>query len=133
MITYFKAITIGLVLWAIINLLLFTNIVEFAIKRNSVLYIHLYYLLTHLTIGFVIGWFGKSKGWLLGLLFGLIVTVIACIIPFSGNMYKKTVIDIGMFGTLRRVVLSPSTLTVIVCSIVGGFLGSRLRGIKGRI
>lgn len=41
MITYFKAIMIGLVLWAIINLSLFTKIVEFAIKRNSVLYIHL--------------------------------------------------------------------------------------------
>jgi hypothetical protein len=129
MITYFKAIMIGLVLWAIINLSLFTNIVEFAIRRNSVLYIHLYYLLTHLIVGFVIGWFGKSKGWLLGLLFGIIVTMIACIIPFSENLFKTTVNDIGTFDTLRRIILSPSTVTVIVCLIAGGFLGSRLRRI----
>jgi hypothetical protein len=127
MIAYFKAIMIGLVLWAILNLSLFAKIAEFSIKRNSVLYIHLYYLLTHLVIGFVIGWFGKSKGWLLGLLFGIIVTMIACIIPFSESMFRTTITDIGTFGTLSRVILSPSTLTVIVCSVAGGFLGSRLR------
>jgi hypothetical protein len=130
MITYFKAIMIGLVLWAILNLSLFAKIVEFSIKRNSVLYIHLYYLLTHLVIGFVIGWFGKSKGWLLGLLFGIIVTMIACIIPFSESMFRTTVTDIGTFGTLKRIILSPSTGTVIVCSVVGGFLGSRLRRMR---
>jgi hypothetical protein len=132
MITYFKAIMIGLVLWAIINLLLLTNIIEFALRRNSVLYIHLYYLVIHLTIGFVIGWLGKTKGWLLGLLFGIIVTMIACVIPFAENMFKATVNDIGTFGVLKRIILSPSTVTVIVCSIVGGFLGSRSRRIYER-
>ena len=132
MVTYFKAIMIGLVLWAIINLLLFTKIVEFALKRNSVLYIHLYYLVIHLTIGFVIGWLGKTKGWLLGLLFGIIVTMIACVIPFAENMFKATVNDIGTFAVLKRIILSPSTLIVILCSIVGGFLGSRFKSQKAQ-
>ena len=120
---------IGLVLWAIISLLFFANTVKFSISRNTVLYIHLYFVLTHLAIGFVIGWVGKSKGWLLGLLFGIVVTMIACIIPFAEVMFKKTVNDIGTVGTLTRVMLSPSTVTIIVCSIVGGFLGTHLRRI----
>ncbi len=132
MVSYLKAIIIGFVLWVIISLLFFANVVDFSLKRNTVLYIHLYFLLTHLIVGFVIGWFGKSKGWLLGLLLGIIVTIIACIIPFSGSMFRTTINDIGTFGTLRRVILSQSTVTVIVCSTVGGFLGSRLRRIHQR-
>lgn len=125
--SYLKAMLIGLVLWAIINVLLYAKIVDFAIKQNNTLYIHLYNLFTYLIIGFVIGCCGKRKGWLLGILFGIIVIIIVCISTFSGFMFKKTINDIGTFSTLRRIILSPSTILIIICSSLGGFLGSRTR------
>jgi hypothetical protein len=127
---YFKALLIGLILWAIINPLLYARIVDFAIRQENTLYIHLYYLFTYLIIGFTIGWYGKSKGWVLGLLFGIIVVASFCISPFLIDMFKPNINDIGIFATLGRIILSPSTIIVIVCSTFGGFLGNRIRKIR---
>ncbi len=127
--SYFRAILIGLVLWTIVNLLLFTNIVDFAIKQNNTLYIHLYHLLSYSIIGFVIGWYGKPKGLLLGLFFAIIVLMIVWISTFLTDMFKTAANDIGTFGALKRILVSSSTITIVVCSIFGGFIGSRVRKI----
>jgi hypothetical protein len=126
--SYVKAILIGLILWASISVFFFPKIVDFTIKENSTLYIFLYDLFIYFIIGFIIGWYGKSKGLLLGILFGTITVIIVFVITFSTAMFKTTANDIGTLSTLGGMILSLSVKTIIVCSGLGGFLGSRIRG-----
>jgi hypothetical protein len=127
--TYLRAILIGFVIWAIIGFSLLFKISMFSVSRGTVLYIHLFFVVTHLVVGFVIGWFAKNKGWLLGLLFGIVVIMIGCVFRFSEDM---PLIHSGTFGAITQIMLSPSTVTIIVGSTVGGWLGNWTRVICKR-
>jgi len=73
---YLSTLITAFLFWIILNTLFFVEITHLAINRNNMLYIHLFNICVCLLCGFLIGWFSKTKGWLLGLILGIITIII---------------------------------------------------------
>jgi len=108
----------------------FKPITDYALQKNNTLYLYLFEVFLHLLCGVIIGWFCKTKGWLLGLILGISVVVLSAVQIFTSDFFKDEVTRMGGFGMVSQIALSPTSIIIISCLVLGGYIGNKLRAIK---
>ena len=116
--------------WIIAQVFLFKYVIG-AIDTNNKLYlglfVDLFYICLYLFIGLLIGWFCKTKGGLLGFIFGIFIITLIIINVYTSDLFKNEVIKMDGFHAMIKFVFCRSNVIIITCSALGGYLGSKLR------
>jgi len=123
---YIAALSVGFILWVAVNMLIYTKIADFVLAENNTLYLHLYNIFFYLIVGILIGWMAKTNGWILGFIFSVAVIMMFILPVFTSDVLQPHVNIYGKFNSVIRILISPTTLIIIISSVLGGYLGSRI-------
>jgi len=123
---YLTIIFVGFLFWIFINAFFYPMIVNLVINEGYPVFInHIYFFCIYFLIGLFIGWRGNSKGWLLSLVFGIIITIFFILISIFSNFLEVELSCFGYFGTLVKLLIT--NLLFIFYLTVGGFLGGHIK------
>jgi hypothetical protein len=126
---YLITFTSVFLFWIITNMLFLKYVTDLAMDKQNMLYIYLFHICICLFSGLLIGWFSKTKGWLLGLIFGITIITLSTVSTFTSDFFKDEVTRMGSSHVIKQIALSRSTIIFIACSVLGGYLGSKARTI----
>lgn len=88
--------------------------------NKGMLYLTLFVALIHLLCGLLIGWFSKTKGWLLGFILGITLIFISAAKIFIAGSLPEAI----------QSLFSQKTIIIICCLVFGGHIGNKIRGMK---
>jgi hypothetical protein len=76
-------------------------------------------------MGLLIGWAGKSKGWLLGLILGIAIASFFVFVSLIDSFFEVEIQKWGYAKTLGKLISSNILFTFYL--VLGGFLGGRIK------
>jgi hypothetical protein len=124
---YSIIIFVAFLLWWVVQILFLKIVNDLAISHSNMLYIIIYNIVMCSIFGFLIGWFSKEKGWLLGFVFSIMIISIPIITVFTADFFKADLMKIGYWNVIKSIMLSNPTAITFICLIGCGFLGNVLR------
>jgi hypothetical protein len=121
----------GLMTWYSISILFYPIIVTFIVEHNYPLFLNnIFYSCQSAISGLVVGYFGRLKGWLSGLILGCLITI---------TVYLFTIVLGSSNGNLGLTLSTKHLLSLIITyflftvfSILGAMAGEMLKKWKGR-
>ena len=123
---YIVIISIGCVVWIVSNTCLYPMITTLVIKKEYPVFLNdIYFLCVYLVIGFFMGWFARSKGWLLALIFGATITVFFISVSLISGFLEVEIENMGYAETVKSLVRSYALFTFYL--VLGGFFGGQVR------
>jgi hypothetical protein len=100
----------------------FNELVSLVIDDRLPLYtLTLYHFCLYFILGFFVGWPARHRGWLLGLIFGLLIMVLSISVMLLGNLLREEIARFGYETTLFRLLRGYSHYTLY--SVAGAVLG----------
>lgn len=119
-------IAAGFVVWLISNILFYPTIINLIFEKGYPVYIDdIYLFCLFLIIGFFIGWFGKYKGWLLGLTLGILIAIFYIFTTSITNLLEEEIQRMGYAKAIIKIAFVYAIYTIYL--IVGGEIGSRAK------
>ena len=120
------AILIGLFVWIVSNTVFYPIIITLIMEKGYPVFInHIYFFCVYTGIGFLIGWLGESRGWLLGLVFGVIITILFISISLAANFLEVELKYFGYLKTIFKLIFIQIQFTIYL--VIGGFLSNLMR------
>lgn len=120
------AIVINLFVWILSNTVFYPIIITLIMEKGYPVFInHIYFFCVYIGIGFLLGWLGESRGWLLGLLFGVIMTILFIGISLTANFLEVELKYFGYTKTIFRLIFIHTQFTIYL--VIGGFLCNKLQ------
>lgn len=127
----FILLSICFIIWIAVNSFLYPRLVDLVIGKKYPVYIfHLYYFGIYCLIGLLIGWSSDSKGWVLSLIFGAIISILFVSVSLFANFLEIELRNFGYKETMYRLLLNQAIF--IAYLVFGGFIGGRLRSMQHR-
>lgn len=119
-------IVAGFIIWFISNTFLYPTIIKLIIDKGYPIYIEdIYQFSVFLLIGFSLGWFGKNKGWLLGLTLGILIAIFFISATSVTNLLEEEIQKMGYIKTIIKISFFHAIYTIYL--IFGGVIGGKLR------
>lgn len=123
---YMIIILLGVFAWIAANTILYPMITSLVFEKGyPVVIYHIYSFLLYATMGLLIGWTEKSRGWLLSLILGLIITGCFVGLSLTKNFVGAEAQDMGHSEMIVR--LSLRHMIFVAYLTGGGFLGGIAR------
>jgi len=124
------ALILAFLFWIISYLLFARYVSNFAIAMNNMLYLYFFEITIYILCGLLIGWVSKTKGWLLGIIFGVIIISLLIVNVLTLEFFKTEVTKRGSFNVVKQAASSPLSILIITCSVLGGYLGNKVKMIQ---
>ena len=125
------AILIGLFVWIVSNTVFYPIIITLIMEKGYPVFInHIYFFCVYTGIGFLTGWLGESRGWLLGLVFGVIITILFISISLAAKFLEVELKYFGYLKTIFKFIFIQTQFTIYL--VIGGFLSNLMRRREGQ-
>jgi len=85
----------------------------------------IYQFSVFLVIGFSLGWFGKNKGWLLGLTLGLLIAIFFISATSVTNLLEEEIQKMGYIKAVIKILFFHAIYTFYL--IFGSVIGAKVR------
>jgi len=123
---YIGIVAIGFFVWIFSTAIFYPFIVRLILKEGYPFFInHVYFFCLFIGMGLLIGWAGKSKGWLLGLILGITITSFSVSVSLIDSFFEVEIQKWGYAKTLIKLISSNILFTFYL--VLGGFLGGRIK------
>jgi hypothetical protein len=123
---YIGIVAIGFFVWVFSTAIFYPFIVRLILKEGYPFFInHVYFFCLFIGMGLLIGWAGKSKGWLLGLILGIAITSFFVFVSLIDSFFEVEIQKWGYAKTLSKLISSHILFTFYL--VLGGFLGGRIK------
>ena len=123
---YIGIVVIGFFVWIFSTAIFYPFIVRLILKEGYPFFInHVYFFCLFIGMGLLIGWAGKSKGWLLGLILGVTITSFFVFVSLIESFFEVEIQKWGYAKTLIKLINSNILFTFYL--VLGGFLGGRIK------
>lgn len=123
---YISVICIGFVFWIVSNAYVYPiiNVLVFE-KKYPVLLYDIYSLCLYVAIGAFLGWFGETKGWLLGLIWGVVMIVFFLIVSFISDFVEMEITNVGYVKSMSKLVFYHALFVFYL--VMGGIIGNQIK------
>jgi hypothetical protein len=123
---YIGILVIGFFVWIFSTAIFYPFIVRLILKEGHPFLInHVYFFCLFIGMGLLMGWAGKSKGWLLGLILGITITAFSLSVSLIDSFFEVEIQKWGYAKTLIKLINSNILFTFYL--VLGGFLGGRIK------
>lgn len=121
----------GLLVWGFSSIAIYPFIVKLIVNRGYPVFLNeVFFFCQYLIIGFMLGFWGKSKGWILGCALGGFIAICFVLLEFTNPIHKIGMKSADRISSLGAIILSHSIFTVYL--IIGGYIGELQRNRKLR-
>lgn len=117
---------IGFFVWLIFNTYFYPIIPDLIIDKGYPMVINdIYFFFSYTLIGFFLGWFGRTKGWLSGLILGVLICICFIVLQITSPIDIEGIQQISKIRSLFLIFVSHIVFTIYL--IIGSCLGEFLR------
>jgi hypothetical protein len=121
----------GLIIWLFISIAFYPVVVALIVDHDYPLFLnHLFFAFQSILSGFIVGLYGKSRGWIMGVLLGCFITLSMILIKVSFSFFR---VEINNAYSIKDIGLSLMTYSLFTLIIVfGAILGEQVKLRKKR-
>jgi hypothetical protein len=119
-------IVAGFIIWFVCNTFLYPTIIKLIIDKGYPIYIEdIYQFIVFLLIGFSLGWFGRDKGWLLGLTLGILIAIFFIFATSVTNLLEEEIQKMGYIKAIIKISFFHAIYSIYL--IFSAVIGSKIR------
>ena len=119
----------GLLVWIVSGVVLYPPIVKLIVDEGYPAFLNeIFFFCQYVVIGFGLGFCGKYRGWILGLILGVIIALCFILLSLTSPIQGFGIEKSDKINSFGSIILSHSIFTIYL--IIGGYLGELLRNRK---